>query len=197
MTVMDENQPETNLFVNALGQFTPLSTESQRALSNIANRLTLGKGHILVQADTISEVIYYIEIGLARTYYYKDGRDVTDWLSAEHQFAGSMVSFLSRQPDRRVVQLLEPSVVWSVSYKSLEALYTKYHDVERLGRLLVSHGLVLMQQRFDELHMATALERYQRLLTTNPTLIQRVPLSMIASYLGVTAETLSRIRAQV
>ena len=186
-----------NPFINALCQFTPLSDESQRALIGVANRLTLNKGHILVQANTISESIYFIETGLARTYYYKDGRDVTDWLSAEHQFAGSIVSFLSRQPDRRIVQLLEPSVVWSVPYRSLEELYAKHHDMERLGRLLVSHGLLLVQQRFDELHMATALERYQRLMATNPTLVQRVPLGMIASYLGVTAETLSRIRAQV
>lgn len=186
-----------NPFINAVCRFTPLSDESQRALAGIANRLTLNKGHVLVQADTISESIYFIETGLARTYYYKDGRDVTDWLSAEQQFAGSIVSFLSRQPDRRIVQLLEPSVVWSVPYRSLEELYATHHDMERLGRLLVSHGLLLVQQRFDELHMATALERYQRLIATNPTLVQRVPLGMIASYLGVTPETLSRIRAQV
>ena len=185
-----------NPFIDLLNRFTPLSMESQRALAAVSQRLTLAKGHVLARADTISESVYFIESGLTRTYYYKDGRDVTDWLSADHQFAGSMVSFLSRQPDQRMVELLEPSVLWSVSYQALEELYRQYHDVERLGRLLVSHGLLLMQQRFDSLHLATASERYQRLMATSPTLVQRVPLGMIASYLGITPETLSRIRAQ-
>ncbi|GAB3314576.1 Crp/Fnr family transcriptional regulator [Larkinella ripae] len=186
-----------NPFLDVLTQFTPLSQQSQNALLGVCRRLPLDKGKVLIAGNTVSECIYFIESGLARTYYYKDGRDVTDWLSAEHEFVGSIVSFLSRKPDRRIVQLLEPSVLWAVSYRNLEDLYQRHHDLERLGRLLVSHGLLLVQQRFDDLHMATALERYQHLMTTRPTLIQRVPLGMIASYLGMTAETLSRIRGQV
>lgn len=186
-----------NSFVTALMQFATLSEDSQRALANVAHRQELPKGHVLVQAGTVSEFMYYVERGLTRTYYYKDGRDVTDWLTADAEFAGSVVSFLSQQPDHRIVQLLEPSVIWSISYHALEHLYQQHHDLERLGRLLVSHGLVLLQNRFDELHMASALERYQRLIATRPALLQRVPLGMIASYLGMTPETLSRIRAQV
>lgn len=186
-----------NPFLDSLNQFSPLAEDSQRALAAVVQRRSLSKGYVLVAADTVSDHIFFIESGLARTYYYKDGRDVTDWLSADRQFVGSIVSFLSRQPDRRIVHLLEPSVVWSVSHQALETLYAQYHDVERLGRLLVSHGLLLLQQRFDDLHVATALERYQRLMATNPTLVQRVPLGMLASYLGITPETLSRIRAQV
>lgn len=186
-----------NPFIDTLNQFSPLSDAGQRALAAVASRRPLDKGYVLVAADTVSDSIYFLESGLARTYYYKDGRDVTDWLSAEGAFVGSIVSFLSRRPDRRTVQLLEASVVWSVSHRALEDLYGQYHDIERLGRLLVSHGLLLLQQRFDDLHLSTALERYQRLMTTHPTLVQRVPLGMIASYLGITQETLSRIRAQV
>ena len=185
-----------SFLINFLTQFTPLSIDSQQALLAISHRQTLKKGHVLIKSDTVADSIYVIEKGLARTYYYKDGRDVTDWLSAENQVVGSVVSFLTRQPDPRIVQLLEPSIIWSVPHRALEELYRQHHDMERLGRLLVSHGLVLMQHRFDDLHMATALERYQRLMTTNPSLIQRVPMGMLASYLGITAETLSRVRAQ-
>jgi CRP-like cAMP-binding protein len=186
-----------NPFVTALTQFSPLTEGSQQALASVSQRLVLKKGHVLVQAGTVSDYIYFIEQGLSRTYYLKEGREVTDWLSADGEIAGSVVSFISRQPDQRIVQLLEPSVVWAVSHQSLETLYARYHDMERLGRLLVSHGLLQLQHRFDALHMATALERYQSLLDNSPSLVQRVPLGMLASYLGITPETLSRMRAQV
>ncbi|MBO0932025.1 Crp/Fnr family transcriptional regulator [Fibrella aquatilis] len=186
-----------NSFITALTHFSPLSEASQQALAAVSRRLVLEKGHVLVNAGMVSDYIYFIEQGLSRTYYLKEGREVTDWLSADGEIAGSIVSFISRQPDQRIVQLLEPSVVWAVSYGSLETLYAHHHDLERLGRLLVSHGLLQLQHRFDALHMASALERYQGLLANRPALIQRVPLGMLASYLGITSETLSRIRAQV
>ncbi|MBN8856435.1 MAG: hypothetical protein BGO55_16715 [Sphingobacteriales bacterium 50-39] len=111
-------------------------------------------------------------------------------------FACSIISFLTRQPDRRGIELLEDAVLWGLHCDELEKLYKHYHDIERLGRLLVSFGLIQLQQRFDDLHFATAAQRYRTLIDTNPSFIQRVPLGMIASYLGITQETLSRIRAQ-
>ncbi|MBD2754963.1 Crp/Fnr family transcriptional regulator [Spirosoma validum] len=187
----------SNPFLEVVSQFTPLSAGSQSALAAVLKRLELEKGHVLVRQNTVCQWVYFIEKGLTRTYYYKDGKDVTDWLSAEGQFAVSISSFMTQQPDRRIVELLEPSVLWAISHTDLENLYQQHHDIERLGRLLASHGLLLVQQRFDELHFATALERYRNLMALNPTLIQRVPLGMIASYLGMTAETLSRMRAQI
>jgi CRP-like cAMP-binding protein len=185
-----------NAFIAAVLHFTPLPESSQASLAAIVKYLDLPKGRILIKAHTVSEHVYFIERGLARTYYHKDEKEVTDWLSAEGAFVGSIVSYLTQQPDRRIVELLEPSVLWAVPYRELEKLYRKDHQIERLGRLLVSHGIVLMQQRFDDLHFATAAGRYEKLLQTHPTFLQRVPLSMIASYLGITQETLSRIRHQ-
>src|SRR3954469_7745091 len=100
------------------------------------------------------------------------------------------------KPDRRTIELLEPSILFSLHYNYLENLCSKRHDIESLFRKLVSFGLVQLQQKFDDLHFSSALQRYQTLMTTHPTFIQRVPLGMIASYLGITQETLSRIRAQ-
>ena len=186
-----------NPFIDAVNRFTTLSPVSQSALEAVIKRLEFGRGHVLVHQNTVCQWVYFIETGLSRTYYYKDGKDVTDWLSAEGQFAVSISSFITQQPDRRIVELLEPSVLWAVSYPALEKLYQAHHELERLGRLLASHGLLLVQQRFDDLHFATALERYRNLMALNPTILQRVPLGMVASYLGITAETLSRMRAQV
>lgn len=182
-------------FFNFIRTFMHLSLEGQELLGAVLQKLELPKGHLLVRAGTICHYIYFIEEGLARTFYVKDGRDVTDWISLENGISCSIVSFLTRRPDVRNIELLEPSVLWALAYHDLEGLYKQSHEIERLGRLLVNNGLIQMQQRFDDLHFATAQERYHKLLEEYPSLVQRVPLGMIASYLGITQETLSRIRS--
>jgi len=163
----------------------------------VLQRLELPKGHALLRPGAVCHYFYFIEQGLTRTWYIKDGKDITDWLSAENSFAVSIVSFLTGQPDIRGIELLEPSVLWAISRNDLESLYARYHDIEHMGRMILSGGLIQMQQRFDDLHFATALQRYRKLIDTNPSFVNRVPLGMIATYLGITQETLSRIRSQL
>jgi signal-transduction protein with cAMP-binding, CBS, and nucleotidyltransferase domain len=184
-------------FFRAISNFSTLSRESVSALTSTLKKHEHPKGKILVKPDTTCNYLYFIEQGLTRTYYIKDGKDVTDWISAENSFAVSIISFITRKPDRRGIEVLEPSVLLSIHFDDLEDLCAKFHDVERMTRYLVGAGLVQLQHKFDDLHFQSALERYQTLMNTNPTFIQRVPLGMIASYLGITQETLSRIRAQV
>lgn len=184
-------------FFEIISQTTSLSAESKQALSAILKRSEFKKGHVLVRQHSVCNYIYFIETGLTRTYYFNDGKDITDWFSPENTFACSIVSYISRKPDRRQIELLEPSVLWSLQYYEIEHLCAKHHEIERMIRHLVSTGLVQLQQRFDDLHFATALQRYQTLMNETPTLLQRAPLGMIASYLGITQETLSRIRSQI
>src|SRR6185295_19584374 len=148
-------------------------------------KMELPKGHSLLRPSGVCQYLYFIEEGLTRTFYIKEGKDVTDWISTENSFAVSIISFLTRQPDIRGIELLEPSVLWALSWQDLENLYKQYHEIERLGRLLLSFGIIQVQQRFDELHFSSARERYQQLIHLHPSLINRVPLGMIASYLGI------------
>ncbi len=74
--------------------------------------MDLTKGHVLVRQDTICNYIYFIEKGLTRTYYLKNGKDITDWFSFENTVACSILNFITRQADRRIIQLLEPSTLW-------------------------------------------------------------------------------------
>ncbi|HVI47886.1 MAG TPA: Crp/Fnr family transcriptional regulator [Chitinophaga sp.] len=187
--------PALNDFFDAVKAFITLSEDSKLAFAGILERTELPKGEVLVRPDTTCNYLYYIEKGLSRTYYIKDGKDITDWISTEKTIATSIVSFITRRPDIRTIELLENAVLWRIGYDDLQRLYDESHEIERFGRLLLSTGIVQMQQRFDDLHFATAKERYAKLMNINPTIIQRVPLGMIASYLGITQETLSRIRA--
>jgi len=184
-------------FFKAVTQFTSLSADSKLGITSVLKRNEFPKGKVLVEPNMVCSDLYFVEKGLTRTYYLKDGKDVTDWFSPENTFAVSIISFITRMPDRRTIELLEPSVLLSIKYDELENLCTIHHDIERMTRRLVSFGLVQLQHKFDDLHFETALQRYQKLIVTNPSLIQRVPLGMIASYLGITQETLSRIRSQI
>ena len=184
-------------FFSAITQHTDLSEESRQALASCLRKRDLPKGHVLVKPDTTCNYLFFVDRGLTRTYYLKDGKEITDWISDEQSFACSIISFITRQPDRRGIDLLEDSVLYALHYNDLNALCRKYHGIETFTRKLVSAGLVQLQQKFDDVHFVTAVDRYRKLMETNPSFIQRVPLGMIASYLGMTQETLSRMRSKI
>jgi CRP-like cAMP-binding protein len=181
-------------FFDTVSNFIELGGDAKNALASILRRMDTEKGEILVRENTICNYMYYIEKGLTRTYYYKEGKDITDWISSEGNFACSIVSFISRQADRRGIETLEKCTLYALEYNALEALCKSNHQIERLVRHLSNFGLIQLQQRFDELHFETATSRYRKFREENPSLVQRVPLGIIASYIGVSQETLSRIR---
>jgi len=96
-----------NKFFQTVSQFTTLSADSKQELSRHLKRLELPKGHIIVRQDTVCNFLYFIDTGLTRTYYLRDGKDVTDWISDENSFACSIISFITRKPDRRTIELLD------------------------------------------------------------------------------------------
>lgn len=184
-------------FFDSIAPFVKLSAESRQALLSLMKKESLPKGHVLVPCGDICRNVYYIEKGLARTFYLKDGKEVTDRFRAENMFTCSMSGHVTNTPDGRQIELLEPSIIWSLPYSELEKLYDRYHEIERLGRYLITQEMVEMHRRLTELQFMTAQERYNTLLLNDPSLLQRVPLGLISSYLGITQETLSRIRAKV
>ncbi|UAY54785.1 Crp/Fnr family transcriptional regulator [Arachidicoccus terrestris] len=184
-------------FFSIVSQFVTLSEVSRQDLASCLKKLTLPKSHKLVKPDTTCNFLFFLDQGLTRTYYLKDGKEITDWISDENSFACSIISFITRQPDRRGIDLLEDSILYALHYDDLNALCLKYHSIETFTRKLLSFGLIQLQQKFDDLHFVAAADRYRKLMQTNPSFIQRVPLGMIASYLGITQETLSRIRAKL
>ena len=114
----------------------------------------------------------------------------------DEQFFLSITSFFERKPSHLIIKTIEPSEVYGIHHNELMAQAEQYHDVERLLRKMVTRSLILSQVRMDSIQFETAQQRYDRLLNNSPGIIQRVPLSYIASFLGVTLETLSRIRSQ-
>lgn len=184
-------------FFDTIAPYVKLSPQSRSVLLSHMTKLSLPKGHVLVPIGGICRSVYYMEKGLTRTFYIKDGKEVTERFCAENTFSCSMTGYVTNTPDGRQIELLEPSIVWTMTYEKLEQLYDEHHEIERLGRYIITNDLITMHQRLNDLQFRNAEERYNLLLQSNPSLVQRVPLGLISSYLGITQETLSRIRAKV
>lgn len=184
-------------FLDSISPFVKLTPESRTKLLSLMKKEHLPKGHVLVPLGTICNSVYYIERGLSRIFYLKDGKEVTEDFNAENSFTCSITGHITKKPDGRQTELLEPSVIWSLPYAELERLYDDHHDIERLGRYLISMELADMHKRLTAIQFMSAQERYNTFVSEYPSLLQRVPLGMISSYLGITQETLSRIRSKV
>jgi CRP-like cAMP-binding protein len=154
------------------------------------------KKEILQEQGKICDQLYFVEKGVARTFYYRNGKEVTYWLAAENDFVGSMASFFSRTPSNKHVETLEECTLWIFDYNKLENLYSDSKELERMGRLFANYGMSVLEKKFDDFHSMSAKERYDVLVEKHPQILQRVSLGIIASYLGITQETLSRIRNQ-
>jgi CRP-like cAMP-binding protein len=188
--------PFVEKLAQAIERISPLEAESRSDFLAAWKLWQVPKDQVLLRQHTISDYIYYIEKGVARIYYIKHDKEVTEWIALEDQFFLSITSFFNRTPSHLVIQTLQPSMVYGIHHDQFMKLANQYHDVERLLRRMVTSSLILSQERMMSIQFETAQQRYQKLLQHSPQIIQQVPLSYIASFLGITLETLSRIRAQ-
>jgi CRP-like cAMP-binding protein len=133
--------------------------------------------------------------GLARKYLpLRNNDDVTIQLATEGHIIHSELSFHNRLPSRSVVETIEPTVFFSISYDSLQELYEKFPSFERMGRLLISELFVKKDRRyFDQLNKSTR-ERFLDYVSTHPQMMQRVPQKYLASFLNIKPETFSRLK---
>ncbi len=184
-----------NKILNEIGEiYSPLSIECQKEFIANSKLITFKKGDTVVREGQYSKKVYLIIKGCARAYYLKDGKDISDWFTFENQFMASIVSFFSNQSSPHYVEFIEASIVLEFSKETIDLLSNKFHDFERFISKLVTETMLGLCERLHTIQFSKADERYQNLITIYPDITQRIPLTHIASYLGITLETLSRIR---
>ncbi|MGG6231984.1 Crp/Fnr family transcriptional regulator [Tenacibaculum sp. SDUM215027] len=174
--------------------YTPLSTECQQELITRSKVCVYKKGDIVVREGQFSKKVFFIVQGCSRAYYLKDGKDISDWFTFENQFMASIVSFFSNEPSPHYVEFIEDSTVLEFSKDTVDKLSQKHHDFERLISKIVTETMLGLCERLYTIQFNKAEERYKHLLSIYPFITNRIPLTHIASYLGITLETLSRIR---
>ncbi len=180
-----------------ISNYHSLSKEAQEALKDCFIQVTISKNENLLTEGQICRHLYFLQTGALRGFYNIDGKEVTHWFGFENDFVTSFHSFITQEPAVETIQLLEGSILWSISKETLDILFNRHHEIERLVRIAYEKYYIRLEERFVNAQFKTATERYLNLLEQTPHILDRVPLGYIASYLGISQETLSRIRSRI
>lgn len=175
-------------------KYLTINEDSKIALEKICSSISIKKGENLQNFGQTCKTIYFLKSGVARIYYYKDGVDITESFSFEGEIIARVESLFTGNPSQKAIQILEDAEILAINAVSLFGLYDTFPQIERLFRLIFEAGYVETVRRIESIQFHTAEQRYQALLK-KPNLLQRIPLKHIASYLGITQVSLSRIRA--
>jgi CRP-like cAMP-binding protein len=180
--------------LNAFSNISPLSSGTKQQLSEWIVSREYPKGQHLLNLWQVPKHLYYVVRGVTRIYYIKDGLDVTDYFAMENQFVGAVPALFTSEPSHKAIEVLEDSVIESIPYFEMEQMCTQNIEVCNLGRKIGIIGFLEGQQRMEDMRFLPAAQRYEELLRKYPGITNRVPLKHIASLLGITPVSLSRIR---
>ena len=183
--------------VDFLKTVTPIAPETEAAVNKVFKSEKLPKYHKLHEQGSVCNKLFYIESGLSRTFYYnEEGKDITYRFNEENTFTALIESYLSQKPSFYSIELLEPAVIHSASFAEFEVLLDNHPELMKVNSHVLRNFLLQLNERIIALQFHNAHERYKIFADKNPGLLQRVSLGHIASYLGITQETLSRIRSK-
>ena len=158
---------------------------------------TLATGEYFLPHGKICRSIAFIENGLLRLYYLNDGREVTNCFCKENTITTSYSSLITQRESDIAIQAIEPAKLIVLSFDALQKLYQQNLFWQQLGRLAAENEFIITEAHHRFLRDLSATQRYLQILEQDHALLQRIPLTYLASYLQITPETLSRIRKKI
>lgn len=175
-------------------RYSTMTHDELDILESVLVPMKFAKGETVLAEGEICENIYWIVKGLLRQYYYKNNKELTEYMAAENTIMMSIESLFKEKPTMQIIQALEPTIIYAMPKAELEAVAMRSVNIQILYRKILEESLIISQQRADMLRFESAQDRYQKLVKSAPQLVLRAPLVYIASYLQMTPETLSRVR---
>ena len=158
-----------------------------------------GKGtkdeEMILKEGEVCKNIYYVEKGLVRQFYFKNGKEVTEHMAVEGNIIMCIESLFREEPTRLQVEALEPTIIYALPKARLEEVALHNVNIQILYRKILEESLILSQVHADLVRFESAQDRYRKMCKLQQQVTLRAPLVYIASYLQMTPETLSRVRA--
>ncbi|MNK25120.1 Cyclic nucleotide-binding domain protein [compost metagenome] len=180
-----------------LDQIFPLPEHSKSVLKNLISEVEFPKDTIIIKAGKVEKTIYFIKKGIVRAFVPQENQDVTFWFGKESDVVLPMKSYVDNDQNYENIHLLEDSILYQLEISALRELFETDIHIANWGRKLAEKELVKTEELFISRQFRTASQRYLELLRVQPEILQRVQLGYIASFLGITQVSLSRIRAEI
>ncbi len=174
-----------------------LDPDTLSALQGISKTRTYRKGDFLLRQGEVCRHSYSVAEGILRRYYIHDGKEITTGFFFQDDIAVTLESYCLQQPSREFIQALTDTVVTQTDYRLFQKAKTAFPKLVAFDLLLTEYYSIWLENRLFEFRTLDATRRYSLLLERQPHLLQKIPLTHIASYLGISLETLSRIRARI
>ena len=178
-------------------RYSTMTHDELDMLESILVPMKFAKGDTILREGDVCRHIFWIVKGLVRQFYYKNKKELTEYIATENNICMSIESLFREQPSRQIIQALEPTILYALPMHELEATAMKSVNIQMLYRKILEESLIISQHRADMLRFESAQDRYRLLVKHSPQLVLRAPLVYIASYLQMTPETLSRVRTSV
>ena len=176
-------------------KYSTMTHDELDTLERILVPMKFAKGQKILSEGEVCQSIYYIDRGLIRQFYYKHGKEVTEHIGDDHSIFMCIESLFKEEPTRLQVEAIEQSVIYALPKAELEKVALHNVNIQILYRKILEESLILSQIHADLVRFESAQDRYKKMCKLMPQVVLRAPLVFIASYLQMTPETLSRVRA--
>ena len=174
-----------------------ISNTELQALEQCLSIRQIAKGDFLVRSGQICKHVSFINTGLVRLFYASDGKDISIGFVGAGDYTSEYESFLTKKPAAQNIEALTDVEVIDLAFDDMQRLYKEYPVFQEFGRRIAEHLFIMLNQRNTALLATSPEDRYKNMIAKNPTLLQQVPQYMLASFIGVTPEHLSRIRKKI
>lgn len=176
-------------------KYSTMTHDELDILESIIVPMKFAKGDMILKEGEVCKDIYYIEKGLVRQFYFKNGKEVTEHLGVDRTIFMCIESLFKEEPTRLQVESLEPTLLFALPKARLEREAIRNVNIQMLYRKILEESLIISQVHADLIRFESAQNRYKKMCEISPQVILRAPLVYIANYLQMTPETLSRVRA--
>lgn len=175
----------------------PMSTGKAEQLAEKYKPKKIARNGYLLKEGTICNESHFIEEGFMRSYTYDlEGNEVTTAFYSNKMFTSDLLSYFKRIPSKEYIQALTDCETWYLTYEDMQTNFHTFPEFREFGRLNIINQYNMLKQRMLSMLQETAEQRYSSLVSSNPEVLQNAPLKHIATYLGITDTSLSRIRKE-